>query len=517
MKKNLFTSTFVVSLMTITSRITGFMRDLVFAHVFGATAGLDAFFIAYRIPNFLRRLFAEGAFSQAFVPVLSEYRQQRTPADIKLFLDRMAGTMSVILFLFTALAVLIAPWLIWIFAPGFSGDASRLELTISMLRITFPYIFFISLTAYVSGILNSYNKFSIPAFTPNLFNLAMIGAAIFLAPHFANPVKALAWGVFLGGLLQLLFQLPYLHKLKLIPTPALVLRDEGVRRVLKLMLPAIFGVSVAQISLFFDTLLASFLPSGSISWLYYSDRLTSFPLGVFGVAIATVVLPHLARNHAAQSHAEFSATIDWALQFVLLVALPSMLAIMLLSGPILATLFKYGKFTNFDVLMAQRSLLAFALGIPAFMLVKVLASAFYSTQNIKTPVKIAIIAMIANIILALILVFPLKHAGLALATSLTSSLNAGLLFWLLRKNDIYKPCSGWPIFLLKSISANLLLVLLLYFGSPSLKVWLNWDGWNKTWHLGVLGVAAIAIYLICMWAMGLLKSLLRSSGGQACH
>lgn len=502
MKKNLLKSTFSVSLMTIISRITGYLREFAFAYAFGATAGLDAFLVAFKIPNFLRRLFAEGAFSQAFIPVLSEYKQQRSHEETQIFINRMAGAITTALFIVTVIAVLITPWIVWLFAPGFVNDPSRYSLATAMLRITFPYLFFISLTAFVSGILNSYGKFCIPAFTPNLLNFALIGAAIFVAPYFAQPVKALAWGVFIGGVVQLLFQLPFLYKLNLMPKPQILWRDEGVKRVLKLMLPAIFGVSVAQISLFIDTMFASFLHQGSLSWLYYSERLTSFPLGVFGVAIATVILPYLSQKYTAKSTAEFSATLDWALRFVLIIALPATIGMAILAGPILTTLLEHGKFTAFDVLMVRRSLLAFTLGIPAFMLVKVLASGFYSQQNIKTPVRIAVIAMLSNIVLAALLIFPLKHAGLALATSLTSSLNAGLLLWTLVQKGYFQLQKGWKLFIAQLFFANSSMATLLLFTTAKLSVWTAWSSLTRVLHLGLLCVAAVVIYLLCLWISG---------------
>ena len=503
MKKNLLKSTLAFSFMTVISRVTGLLRELIFAYVFGATAGLDVFFISLRIPNFFRGLFAEGAFSQAFVPVLSEYRQKRSAAEVQVFLNHISGLMLAVLFFFTLVAILITPWLVYIFAPGYIHDPSRFELTTIMLRITFPYILFISLTAYVSGILNTYGKFGVPAFTPNLLNLALIGAAIFMAPYFAQPVQALAWGIFIGGAAQLPFQLPFLYKLNLMPRPDILWRDPGVKRVLKLMLPAIFGVSVAQISFLIDNMLGSFLCVGSVSWLNYSSRLTLFPLGVFGVAIATVVLPYLSRKHAEQSHKEFSETLDWALKFVLIIALPAAIGITLLAGPIVTTLFQYGKFTEFDVVMVRRSLWGFAGGIPAFMLVKVLSSGFYSRQNIKTPVKIAVTAVLFNIILAVILIFPLKHAGLALATSLTSALNAGLLFWTIRRNKNYHPGKGWRVFWLRLFFANLVLALFLWFFSANLVVWLNWHLFARVWHLAILCSGAVAAYLLCLWLSGM--------------
>lgn len=503
MKKNLLKSTFAVSVMTVISRITGFLRDLVFAHVFGAGGALDAFFVAFRISNFLRSLFAEGAFSQAFIPSLSEYRQCNSEAEVKVFINRMAGAMLTVLFIITVIAVIITPWLMWIFAPGYLHNPAQLDLTVSLLRITFPYLLFISLTALASGILNTYGKFSIPAFTPNLLNFALIGAAIYLAPHFQEPVKALAWGVFIGGVAQLVFQLPFLHKLGLLPRPQILWRDPGVQKVLRLMLPAIFAVSVTQISVFIDMLFATFLQKGSVSWLYFSNRLTMFPLGVFGVAIATVVLPHLSRKHASKSTEDYSRALDWALKFVLVVAVPATIGIVILSGPILATLLQYGKFEASDVEMARRSLIAFGFGIPAFMLVKVLASGFYSRQDIKTPVKIAVSAVVANMILNAILIFPLKHAGLALATTLTSSLNAGLLAWTIWKRKFYLPGEGWKKFWLQLIFASIVMAVLLWFITPSMDIWLQWKALTRAWHLCVLCGAAIIVFLGCLFIGGI--------------
>ena len=505
MKKNLLKSTLVFSGMTMISRVTGLLRDMVFASYFGAAAGMDAFNIAYRIPNFFRCLFGEGAFSQGFIPVLAEYKQNKDQAEVVAFLQAMAGVMLLVLFVFTAVAILVTPWLIYAFAPGYIHDVGRIALTTTMLRITFPYILFISLSAYASGILNAYGKFGIPAFAPNLLNLSLIGAAMFLAKFFAQPIVALAWGVFIGGLAQLLFQLPFLLKLNLLAWPKITWRNSGVMRVLKLMIPALFGVSVAQISFLVDNFLASYLSVGSISWLYYANRLTMFPLGVFGVAIATVVLPNLSGKYAAKSAVEFSQILDWALKFVLIIALPATIGIMMLSGPIIATLFqfKHGQFNDFDVVMVQQALLGFAVGIPAFMLVKVLASGFYSRQNIKAPVKIAVIAVIANIILASILFVPLKHAGLALATSLTSVLNASLLFYLMRKDDSYQPGNGWAVFWLRLLFASIALIAFLWIFQAKLIIWLNWGFFTRAWHLAVLCVGAVTVYVVSLLAGGM--------------
>jgi len=489
--------------MTGTSRITGFLRELAFAYVFGATASLDAFIIAFRIPNFLRRLFAEGAFSQAFVPVLSEYRQTRSKEEVQVFINHIAGLITTALFCITVIAICITPWLMWLFAPGYIHDPTRLELATSMLRITFPYILFISLSAFISGILNSYGKFSIPAFAPNLLNFALIGAALYLAPYFHPPVKALAWGIFIGGVAQLLFQLPFLKRINMMPRPQLLWRDEGVRKVLKLMLPAMFGVSVVQISLFIDTLFASFLKVGSLSWLYFSDRVTSLPLGMFGVAIATVILPHLARKNAAKSQKDFSKALDWAIRFSLIIAVPATIGIILLSGPILTTLLQYGKFQAFDVLMAQRSLIGFAVGIPAFMLVKIFASGFYAKQNIKTPVRIAMIAVSANITLDAVLIIPLAHAGLALATSISTTINALLLFLLLRNKKVYIPSSGWVKFLGQLLLGGAVMCGIIWFLNADLTVWFKWTCFSRAFHLALLLGAATLGYIGSLWVCGM--------------
>ena len=364
-KKSLIKSTYTVSIMTVFSRILGLAREIIFANYFGATGYMDAFLVAFKIPNFLRRLFAEGAFSQAFVPILSEYRQKQDIEKTKIFINRMAGTLTLVLFFVTLAAVILAPILIMIFAPGFSNDPSRLQLATSMLRITFPYLLLISLTAFLSAILNSYDVFSIPAITPILLNISLIVASIFLSPLFKQPVKALAYGVLMGGIAQLFFQFPFLKRLRLIPNPKIFWKDEGVKRVIKLMAPAILGVSVAQISLLIDTMFASFLKAGSITWLYFSDRLTNFPLGVFGIAIATVILPHLSRKHTDKSEKEYSASLDWALRTILLIGIPSAIGIFILSGPLLSTILQHGKFNalkNRSVHEAGASTMAFAMG-----------------------------------------------------------------------------------------------------------------------------------------------------------
>ena len=503
MSKALLKSTGIVSAMTSLSRVTGFVRDMVYAQMFGAGAGTDAFFVAFRIPNFLRRLFAEGAFSQAFVPVFSEYQTQRSRAELQELVDQVAGTLGAILLLITAIGVLAAPVLILLFAPGFTADAGKYELTVEMLRITFPYLLFISLTAFAGGVLNSCGKFAIPAVTPVLLNLTMIAAALWLAPRLEQPVVGLAWGVFIAGIIQLSFQIPFLRQVKLLPRPRWGWAAQGVQQILKLMLPALFGSSVAQVNLLIDTLLASFLVSGSVSWLYYSDRLVEFPLGIFGVALGTVILPKLSRHHANAETGHFSHTLDWALRWALLIGVPATVALIILSGPLLSALFQYGEFDARDVVMSSRSLMAFALGLVAFMLIKVLAPGFYARQDTRSPVKYGLIAMGANTAMVLLLIWPLAHAGLALATSLAAFLNAGLLFFNLRRRDIYRPRAGWVKFLAQLVAANLAMGLVLWFGTGGLEHWLNASARERLWHLCWLIAAGGGSYLLAVLAVGI--------------
>jgi len=503
MAKSLIRSTTLFSSNTFLSRILGFVRDVIFAHYFGDTAAFDAFLVAFKIPNFMRRLFAEGAFSQAFVPVLSEYRHRHTHQDVRDFINHMAGSLGTVLLVVTVAAVLLAPLIISAFAPGFLRDAVRFSLASNMLRITFPYLLLISMTALCGAILNSYDSFGVPAFTPVLLNVVLIGMAVLVSSHFTTPEYALAWGVFIAGVVQLLFQLPFLKHKHLFPKPKIKFSDPGVRKVLKLMVPAIFGVSVAQISLLVDTIFASFLQTGSISWLYYSDRLMNFPLGVFGVAIATVVLPKLSRQHIGNNHADYSKTLDWGLRLLLFIGLPSAVGILILSGPLLSTLFQGKSFSAFSVIMSRRSLIAFAIGIQAFMMVKVLASGFYARQDIKTPVKIAVVSMITNMVLNFILIFPLAHAGLALATSLTAFLNSGLLLFVLLRRKIYKPQPGWLLYFVRLFVANLAMAVFLFFVAGNLHVWLQQHLLWKIYHLIFLLVVGVIIYFGILWLSGL--------------
>ena len=445
---NLLKALATVSAMTLISRILGFVRDTVIARAFGAGLMTDAFFVAFKIPNLLRRLFAEGAFSQAFVPIFGEYKAKREFAEMRLLVDHVAGMLALALFVVTLIGVIAAPVVVYLSAPGFSADTQKFDITVNMLRIIFPYIFFISLTALAGGILNTYSRFSVPAFTPVLLNLCMIIGALWLTPYFNPPVLALAWSVLAGGVLQLAFQIPFLRQIKLLPRPRLDFRDAGVRRIMKLMGPAVFGVSVGQISLLINTIFASFLVTGSVSWLYYADRLMEFPAGMLGVALGTILLPSLAKHYASASHEEYSKLLDWGLRLTLLLALPAAVGLALLAVPLIATLFHYGEFSAHDLFMTREALLAYSIGLLGLIMVKVLAPGFYARQNIRTPVKIAIATLIVTQLLNLVFIFvlDLRHAGLALAIGLGACMNASLLYYHLRKAGIYTPQAGWGLF-----------------------------------------------------------------------
>jgi len=479
------------------------VRDLVLARTFGADAGTDAFFVAFKIPNFMRRLFAEGAFSLAFVPVLAEYKERRGQAELKRFVDHVAGTLGLVLLVVTILGVLGAHWLVMLFAPGFIDEPQRLQLAADMLRITFPYLMLISLTAFAGGILNTFHRFGVPAFTPVLLNISLISCALWLSPLMDRPIVALAWGVLIAGILQLLFQLPFLGQLGLLPRPRPTRKDQGVRRIVKLMIPALFGASVSQINLLLDTLLASLLAAGSISWLYYSDRLMEFPLGILGVALGTVILPGLSKRHANADAENFSRTLDWALRWVLLFGLPAAVGLLILAGPMLATLFYSGSFDAEDVNMATRSLWAYSLGLVAFMAIKVLAPGFYARQDTRTPVRIAVIAMVTNMILNIILMFPLAHAGLALATTLSAYVNAALLFRGLRREGVYQPASGWPLLLLRGFLASALMGCVIWYGAGDIDSWLNAGGWERVGRLTLWILAGGGAYFAALFLSGI--------------
>ncbi len=499
---NLLKALAAVSSMTLLSRILGFVRDTVVARGFGAGIATDAFFVAFKIPNLLRRLFAEGAFSQAFVPILAEYKNRRGETDTRLLVDHVSGLLALALAVVTLLGIAAAPLIVYVSAPGFAATPDKFALTVDLLRITFPYIFFISLVSLAGGILNTYSRFSVPALTPALLNLTFIGFALLGAPYFDPPVKALAWAVFCGGVLQLAFQVPFLLRLKMMPRFKLNFRDAGVWRVMKQMGPAVFGVSIGQISLLINIVFASFLVSGSVSWLYYADRLMEFPTGLLGVALGTILLPSLAKHYANQSLDEYSKLLDWGLRLTLMLALPAAAALAVLAVPLIATLFHYGQFSVHDVMMTRNALVAYSVGLLGLILVKVLAPGFYARQNIRTPVKIAIIALAATQAMNFAFIGWLQHAGLALAIGLGACLNAGLLYRKLRQFNIYSPQPGWALFALKILLAIAAMSACLWFAAGSDAAWLTATGFAKVLRLSGVVLLGAATYFAALWLLG---------------
>ncbi len=508
----------VISAMTMISRVLGLVRDAVFFHLFPAEGALEAFLVAFRVPNLLRRMVAEGAFSLAFIPVLSEYKETRSREDLEKLLNSVAGTLSLVLLIITVIGMVAAPLLAMLFAPGFNGkDAAQAELTSSLLLITFPYIFLISLSAFISSILNTFQRFAVPAFTPVLLNVVLIGSAIWWSPHFKQPVEALAWAVVIGGAAQLLFQVPSLMKIGLLPKPNFKRGHEGVKRIMKLMVPALFGSSVAQINILINTAIASLLAAGSISWLYASDRFVELPLAIIGVAIGVVILPKLSGDHVNKQVNSFSETLDWGVRLGLLVAMPAMLGLMLLAKPIIATVLGNGVNDWTLVEMASMSLVTYSFGLPAFILVKVLAPGFYSRQDTKTPVKIGIISMLSNIVLSALIVYPWyklgyigPHAGLALATALAGYVNAGLLYYQLKKQNIYLHQADshkvWIKDLIRILIAVVAMVVVILLLNPVDQWWQDAGLGSKVLKLLMLVVLAISAYFVSLFVLGTRKS-----------
>ncbi|MBL0010287.1 MAG: murein biosynthesis integral membrane protein MurJ [Nitrosomonas sp.] len=499
---NLLKALAAVSSMTFISRILGFLRDVIIARIFGAGMVTDAFFVAFRIPNLLRRLFAEGAFSQAFVPILAEYKNTRTPEETRDLVDHITTLLGITLFLVSIIGIAAAPLIIYASAPGFSANPEKFNLTLELLQITFPYIFFISLVALAGGILNTHGKFNVPAITPALLNLSFIGCALWLTPLLDPPILALAWAVFIGGILQLAFQIPFLLRLKLLPRIRFRNPDTGAWRVIRLMGPAIFGVSVGQISLLINTIFASLLITGSVSWLYYADRLMEFPAGLLGVALGTILLPSLARHYNSNSTEEYSRLLDWGLRMTILLTLPAALALALLATPLITTLFHHGAFTDHDVWMTREALIAYSVGLLGLILVKVLAPGFYARQNIKTPVKIAVITLIATQLMNLAFIIPFKHAGLALAIGLGACLNAGLLYYKLRSHKIYQPQPGWRIFFLKILTALMIMGIVLWFATGSDASWLIDSAMVRAGRLSWIVILGAFSYFATLWLLG---------------
>jgi putative peptidoglycan lipid II flippase len=509
LSKKLIKSGIIVSAMTLISRVLGLVRDIVIANLMGAGSSADVFFFANKIPNFLRRLFAEGAFAQAFVPVLTEYQEKKTPEETRELLSKVAGTLGLLVTLVTLFGVIGSPILAALFGGGWFLDwlndgpnAEKFELASLMLKITFPYLWFITFTALAGSILNTRGRFAVSAFTPVFLNISVIAIALYLAPRMEQPEIGLSWGIFIGGLIQFLFQIPFLIREKALVKPSWGWHHPGVVKIRTLMIPALFGVSVSQINLLFDTFIASFLMTGSISWLYYSDRLLEFPLGLFGIAIATVILPALSRNFVNAEGEGFTRTMDWGVKAIFLLGMPAMFGLIVLAKPMLMVLFMRGAFSFEDATMASYSLMAYGAGLLNFMLIKVLAPGYYSRHDTKTPVRYGIIAMVSNMVLNLIFAIPFGYVGLAIATSLSALLNAGLLYRGLHLQNIYRVSPETLTFIGKITAATAVMALSIYCFGPVEQQWLDWHTGERLVALSALITAGALSYFVVLLLLG---------------
>ncbi|WP_171488580.1 murein biosynthesis integral membrane protein MurJ [Acinetobacter defluvii] len=502
----LWRSTFIVSSMTMLSRVLGLVRDMVLLNVFGAGKDFDTFVVAFRIPNFFRRLFAEGAFSQAFIPVLTEYKTTKLHAEVQILISRVFGCLLTVMSLLTLFCMIAAPVILYVYAPGFHNDPAKFDLAVDMFRLTIPYLMFMSLTAFASSILNSYGSFASPAFSPVLLNVAMIAGAWWLAPHMAEPIMALGWAVVAAGILQLAIQIPELWRKKLLIPPKVDFKHEGVERILKLMLPALFGVSVTQINLLLNTIWASFMQDGSVSWLYSAERMTELPLGLIGVAIGTVILPSLSASKAEQDQEKFKKMLDWAARVIVLVGVPASIALFILSTPIIEALFQHGAFDVRDTQMTAMALQCMSAGVLAFMLIKVFAPGFYAIQDTKTPVRVGLMAVAANAILNVIFIgfFKLidwhaEHMALAIASSGSALVNAGMLYFYLHKRNIFRFGAHWKKLFIQFLIANISMIAVLWYA-------LTWyDGTVSQW-MRILEVVGLCVAGVLAYAIGLVAS-----------
>ena len=503
----LWRSTFIVSAMTMLSRVLGLVRDMVLLNVFGAGKDFDTFVVAFRIPNFFRRLFAEGAFSQAFIPVLTEYKTTKLHAEVQILISRVFGCLLIVMSILTLVSMIIAPVILYAYAPGFHNDPAKFDLAVDMFRLTIPYLMFMSLTAFASSILNSYGSFASPAFSPVLLNIAMIAGAWWLSPYLAQPIMALGWAVVIAGILQLAIQVPELWKKKLLIPPKVDFKHEGVDRILKLMLPALFGVSVTQINLLLNTIWASFMQDGSVSWLYSAERMTELPLGLIGVAIGTVILPSLSMSKAEQDQAKFRKMLDWAARVIVLVGVPASIALFMLSTPIIQALFQRGAFDVRDTQMTAMALQCMSGGVLAFMLIKVFAPGFYAMQDTKTPVRVGLMAVAANAILNIIFIgffrfidWQAEHIALAIASSGSALVNAGMLYFYLHKRDIFRFGAHWKKLFVQFSIANIAMVAALCYAMT----WYNGEVSQWIRILEVLGLCIVGVvaYGIALLAAG---------------
>jgi putative peptidoglycan lipid II flippase len=500
--KKLFKATAIVSSMTLLSRLFGFIRDMLIARIFGVNIATDAFFVAFKIPNLMRRLFSEGAFTHAVLPVITKQAEQDDKFALRQFIGKTAGTLAAWAALLTSAAMALAPVLIAILAPGFAWQGQQYDLAVTLLRITLPFGACMVLVAYAGAILNAHNRYVIPALTPIILNVCMIVATLWIAPLMDMPIMSLAWAVVAAGVVQLLFQIPSLMRLCLLPKLSIRFKDRDVKLILNKLLPAIFSSSVTQINLLFDTLIASFLVSGSVSWLYYSDRLVEFPMGILGMGLATVILPNLAKHHVLDDAQAFSSTLDWGLRLALLAGLPATIGLYVLAEPTLSTLFQYNEFTINDVHKAGLSLKAYSVGLLGFLFIKILVPGFTSRHDLKTPVRFGILSMITSLAFNLALVFPLAHAGLALATSLGALLNGALLLIKLLKDSVYKPETGWLLFLARIAFASGLMTFCLYYFVDS-GWWSQWETTERIFNLLKWIIIGCMVYVLALAISGL--------------
>lgn len=481
----------------------GLVRDYFIARYFGANGLTDAFLVAFRIPNFLRRLFGEGAFSQAFVPILAEAKANHNEQEVQQVINHIGTQFLKVLVVITLIAVVIAPAIIFMFAWGFyfDADSTKFNLASDMLRITFPYLLLISLTAFLGSILNTYDKFAVPAFTPVLLNISMILSAVYLSEYLETPIMALAWGVLIGGVVQLLFQIPFLVRLKKMPR-LIKGNHEAVKTLKKRMLPALFGVSVSQINLLIDTVIATLLVSGSVSWLYYSDRLLELPLALIGIALATVALAKLSEHYANKDKKKFTETIHYALKIGLMLGAPACAGLILLAEPLLITLFQYDEFTPFAAYQSSLSLMAYGAGLIAFIMVKILAPVFLSRGDTKTPVKVGVIAMLSNVLLNLIFAYYYAHMGLAIATSLSAVINAVLLYYYLKKQSIFQFSTDFFKMGFKVLLATIIMIVFILNFNQNIEHYLNADiGLRAMTIAGIIGISAV-IYFVSLKILG---------------
>ena len=502
----LWRSTFIVSSMTMLSRVLGLVRDMVLLNVFGAGKDFDTFVVAFRIPNFFRRLFAEGAFSQAFIPILTEYKTTKLHAEVQILISRVFGCLLTVMSLLTLFCMIAAPVILYVYAPGFHDDPAKFDLAVDMFRLTIPYLMFMSLTAFASSILNSYGSFSTPAFAPVLLNVAMIAGAWWLAPYMAEPIMALGWAVVAAGILQLAIQIPELWRKKLLIPPKVDFKHEGVERILKLMLPALFGVSVTQINLLLNTIWASFMQDGSVSWLYSAERMTELPLGLIGVAIGTVILPSLSMSKAEQDQEKFRKMLDWAARVIVLVGVPASIALFMLSTPIIQALFQHGAFDVRDTQMTAMALQCMSAGVLAFMLIKVFAPGFYAIQDTKTPVRVGLMAVAANAILNVVFIGIFKlidwhaeHMALAIASSGSALVNAGMLYFYLHKRNIFRFGAHWKKLFIQFLIANISMVTVLWYA-------LTWYDDSVAQWIRILEVVGLCVAGVLAYAIGLFAS-----------